>query len=732
MRKLKILIPALFILLSIHTIYSQSGWFWVNPKPVRYDIYDIQIVDNNTVYLSGSYGTICKSTNAGLNWLTLSTDSLCIYNCVYFINPATGFICCNANDYSKSSVLKTTNGGINWSTSLSFNGGGLYGIQFINSSTGYVCGSPTRFLKTTNTGLTWDSLYVPFGADYNTVFFLNANTGFIQGTHEVYPDYYDIALKTTNGGLNWIRLFDTTYHGYQGIHFVDENTGFVNSINGYYKSTNGGINWNYINYNAGRYVAIYDLKFISPNYGIGVGYTFYYNHDVGVIITTTNGGVSWNTVVSQDESPKYSKVSIYNHQLSIAGGPYGALTKSTNDGISWNSTSVTFDDIPSIQFLNSQTGYITGYPGEIYKTTDGSNSWQYTQLYVNNDNFELKSKVYFINNNTGFYIGDYSRFYRTTNSGSTWQRQLDTIYRSYYDIFFINPNTGFLSSDFYQYHAPSIRYFSKTTNSGITWTDMHPDTIPYSDMYFFDENTGFSLRSSALLKTTNGGLNWRTILNDNNSNIFSYNFVSPNTGYAAVWNNIYKTTNSGFSWVSVLQNPYHEMSAVKFVNNITGYVIQKSYYLNNFSMLSKTTDGGNTWQSENIGFADLNRFEFVDANTGYAVGRFGQILKTTNGGTPIGILPISNVIPVKFSLHQNYPNPFNPSSKISFDLPVSSVVRIKVYDITGRQVTTLADEFKQAGIYEVTFDGTNLASGIYFYKMEAGTFIQSKKMVLIK
>ncbi len=97
-----------------------------------------------------------------------------------------------------------------------------------------------------------------------------------------------------------------------------------------------------------------------------------------------------------------------------------------------------------------------------------------------------------------------------------------------------------------------------------------------------------------------------------------------------------------------------------------------------------------------------------------------------------GVSNTNNNIPTVFKLHQNFPNPFNPVTKIKFDLPKESKVVIKVYDLLGREVKTLTNEVRKAGYHEIPFDGTNLASGIYFYKIEAGTFVDSKKMVLIK
>ncbi|MCI0473390.1 MAG: T9SS type A sorting domain-containing protein, partial [Ignavibacteria bacterium] len=92
----------------------------------------------------------------------------------------------------------------------------------------------------------------------------------------------------------------------------------------------------------------------------------------------------------------------------------------------------------------------------------------------------------------------------------------------------------------------------------------------------------------------------------------------------------------------------------------------------------------------------------------------------------------NNGIPTVFSLSQNYPNPFNPVTKINFAIPKQSQVLIKVYDILGREVVTLVNDVKSPGYYSVDFDGSNFASGVYFYRIEAGTFTDVKRFMLIK
>jgi len=84
------------------------------------------------------------------------------------------------------------------------------------------------------------------------------------------------------------------------------------------------------------------------------------------------------------------------------------------------------------------------------------------------------------------------------------------------------------------------------------------------------------------------------------------------------------------------------------------------------------------------------------------------------------------------SLSQNYPNPFNPSTTIKFELPKASIVTLSLYDILGREVSELVNEKKNAGWYEVKFDAAGLSSGVYFYRLRAGDFTQTKRLLLLK
>jgi hypothetical protein len=101
-------------------------------------------------------------------------------------------------------------------------------------------------------------------------------------------------------------------------------------------------------------------------------------------------------------------------------------------------------------------------------------------------------------------------------------------------------------------------------------------------------------------------------------------------------------------------------------------------------------------------------------------------------GNPIGITNIGSEIPSEFTLRQNYPNPFNPATNINFSITKADFVKLVVYDITGREISMLVNEQLTAGSYNVDFDASQLPSGTYFYRLTAGEFTETKKMILIK
>jgi len=144
------------------------------------------------------------------------------------------------------------------------------------------------------------------------------------------------------------------------------------------------------------------------------------------------------------------------------------------------------------------------------------------------------------------------------------------------------------------------------------------------------------------------------------------------------------------------------------------------------------SDGSNPWIAEVNQYAGIGKGLALGSDLSlYAVGMFYYSVLKYSQSIPTGVEQNSE-IPKKFNLDQNYPNPFNPSTKIKYSVPKSSSVTLKVFDILGNEIETLVNEEKPIGTYEITWYAVNLPSGIYFYKLQAGNFIETKKMILMK
>jgi len=126
-------------------------------------------------------------------------------------------------------------------------------------------------------------------------------------------------------------------------------------------------------------------------------------------------------------------------------------------------------------------------------------------------------------------------------------------------------------------------------------------------------------------------------------------------------------------------------------------------------------------------------YSFIDENLKSGIYNY-RLNQLDFDGTQevIGELTVYLTLPEKFSLDQNYPNPFNPSTTINFSVPSSEFVTLKVYDVLGNEIETLVNEEKPAGKYEVDFNAVELSSGIYFYMLQVGNFLETKKMILLR
>jgi hypothetical protein len=197
---------------------------------------------------------------------------------------------------------------------------------------------------------------------------------------------------------------------------------------------------------------------------------------------------------------------------------------------------------------------------------------------------------------------------------------------------------------------------------------------------------------------------------------------------------ILNTNNGGVSWNTQLDNA--EINEIYFFDAKNGVAVgskgclMPNYGYLNYGFIMRTIDGGENWALDSLRNVELNKMYFIDMNNGWIVGGGGLIMKISMDD--LSSISKEDYIRVsEYHLSQNYPNPFNPSTTIEFDLPKASDVRIEVYNIAGQKIQTLLNERMPAGSHRVEFDASGFASGIYYYRVEAGGFVEVKKMILV-
>jgi hypothetical protein len=145
-----------------------------------------------------------------------------------------------------------------------------------------------------------------------------------------------------------------------------------------------------------------------------------------------------------------------------------------------------------------------------------------------------------------------------------------------------------------------------------------------------------------------------------------------------------------------------------------------------------TTNGGISWNAVNAGLKDTVLALALSGKDLFAGTRSAGVWRRPLSELITSVEPTISELPNSYLLQQNYPNPFNPSTTITFSLPKSSQVTLSVFDVLGRQVSMLVNERRDAGVHEVKFDALGLASGVYCYRLQAGDFVQTRKLALVR
>jgi photosystem II stability/assembly factor-like uncharacterized protein len=385
----------------------------------------------------------------------------------------------------------------------------------------------------------------------------------------------------------------------------------------------------------------------------------------------------------------------------------------------------------NLYFIDAQTGWVAGEDGTIIHTSNGGDDW----IVQNSNVHTFIVDIFFINENIGWAITFKDTFpfgsiiLNTKNGGDNW------IAEDYPDgnvfmntIFFFDTLNGWIGGT----------YIAGTTNGGITWVEAEVDSsmisgLPVYNFNFYNLQFGYACGgyldlAGVIWRTTNYGENWTAtgVSPDQVFDIYiidSLNVITLSGDPEGFWGiGDIKTTDAGTSWT------YEELSLSGLSFAIDFRTETEGWSASGFKFLF-TSDKGESWiDKETPDSAIIFDLVFTDSITGYAVGEMGTILKyKKDSETP------ADSIPYEIKLFQNFPNPFSVSTQIEWQLPIGNFVTLKLFDMLGNEISTLINEFQDAGYYSkfISFNPA-LSSGIYFYQFISGSYVSTKKMIHLK
>ena len=579
----------------------------------------------------------------------------------------------------------------------------LRGVSFINDQTGWAVGWSSSILKTTNGGISWSSQNSGTSQDFKSVQFINENTGWAVGGHQ--GNNINIIVNTTNGGQYWFTQYYSTSIGIaHDLFFINPNTGWVacSGNNGkVLKTINGGQNW--MELNTGVNLNITNCYFLNQNIGWVVG-------DNGAIFKTTNGGNSW---ITQYSNTTQSLLGLYflNSNTGHVTGHSGTYLKTTNGGLNWISkVSGALHRMSAICFADLNTGWMVGgtFPGgntQILKTINGGDNWVSQTLPTTT----WLDEIMFVNSNTGWSVGNQGTIIKTTNGGASIPSPPVLTYP---------PNNAINISV-----IPTLLW---NTSQGATSYHVQISTV--ANFYVITDSATIS---SPQYQVTSGKLI--------NGYTYFWRVNASNPAGTSGWSSIWSFSTGIYPPAPILISPPNGFIGTPTTPTlIWDSLLNINYYRIEISRIPNfllIVDSATTVQSQytvptGLLFDNITYFWRVNASNSLGTGPWSEVWSFTP--QPTGISPIAGKIPTSFNLFQNYPNPFNPLTNIKFDIPKSSYVKITVYDNLGKEVAKLVDKKLPAGSYEVDWNASNYASGIYFYRIETNEFSDVKKMILIK
>jgi photosystem II stability/assembly factor-like uncharacterized protein len=712
---MKNLLLSLIFLTSLlyKTSFSQSFWQHAN-GPYGAAGVDISVlaVDSNDNIIAATWveGNFI-STDKGISWNPLDTD-LGHKQLLQLAINSDGHLF----GISGGSLLRSTNNGKNWiqiNNSISdFNP-----TNILINSTGeiFVASLPNGIYKSTNNGDTWVLKDSGFTNAYIPKLRQNSLGHIFAITH------YDGIYHSIDSGESWIRLNDL-FEDARPFNFTVSNDDiFVSEISGgVFRSTDNGNSWDEVSNGLPGYYHFYNGMISSLN-----GYIFIWNADG--IYRSSNKGENWVEITCREIARIRSFV--FSSDDEVFAGTDEGMFYSNDYGDSWREINDGFKTInPSVRsIVISQSGNI--FAGTIqegvYHSIDKGKNW----LRIN-EGLLYPPDIYSLAINSDGYLfaGVSKGIFRSSDNGENWIKL-----NGFPDV---RTNHLLISPDKKIFAGTSGKGLYQSSNNGNTWEAANnglTDSIINSIIYSSNDHL-FTGTNNGIFHSIDNGKNWTGISSLENLYVLSLEKNLSNHIYAGTNEGIFYSTDDGENWIQTtnLTQPIHTLAI-----NSDDHIFAGSIHFLFGGKIFVSTDNGETWNENMSGLTNnfirclkINPDDYIFAGTD------GGIFSSINPTTSIKDEIIS---PLTFILFQNYPNPFNPTTKIKYAVGSTQLAILKIYDVLGNEVSTLVNEVKPAGEYEVEFDGRGLVSGIYFYKLQTQNIFGAKtgyssvrKMILLK
>jgi photosystem II stability/assembly factor-like uncharacterized protein len=661
-------------------MFLQAGWSWQNPLPQGNNLYDICADANHPgrFFAVGDQGTILRKENI-MDWQIIEQGNFDHLYSVYF-----------KGDYGwavglHGTILQNIDGvGTKWYF-LGNSGTDkmLLSVFFFDQLNGWIVGQDQTILKTTDGGSHWDSM-LPSGSEhYFSVYFTSLLNGWIAGA----ANQLGVIKKTTDGGTTWTNSLIPTSR-MNSIKFINENVGCVVGDDGrIYTTSNAGINWNLAVSNTTS--DLQDFYMNASGEGWAVGYD-------GTIIHTIDYGSNWNVETSPTTQ------TLYGIEGNYAVGWAGIVL---HRGVNWEIDSEGFiNNLTGIDFADANNGWVVGWDGAIYHTSDGGNSW----IEQNSGTSEDLLAVDFVTAYSGMAAGKHGTVLKAIHGGNIW---IDKSIPTNLHFFAVHRRYGGRA-----WVAGEEGNIWKTTDYGDNWI-LQNQNFGYHlySIHFVHKNYGWAAGiNGTILKTTNGGDDWIDVSPNNLEFFRSIYFIDRHIGWVVGVNgSIYSTTDGGDNWTELLPKvTYETLNKVVFVNENDGWIVGDA------GTIFITTNGGTNWyQQDSPSNGYLSSASFPETGLGWICGWDGLILNTTDGGGTLIFEVYENN-----NLNLSIPDPGEVSDVIEVqispekleDLSLSGVTVI-IDSVIHPEVSDLAFLLTHDGITDTLISQSEIADSNIFY-----------------